>query len=344
MQTGKPAGNVIPFGARGRAGRWHGEAVRPAVPFGEFRPYTAAELLAKTPAKRRWVWDRYLPEGALALLTAYMRVGKTSFVYPLALAVARGEPFLDFATRKTGVLILAVEEHPHDVELRLGRLGLTRKDNVHVHEGKLENTPRVRNQLRRYIRHHGIGLVIVDTLSRFWSVASENDNAQVRDAISPLVDLAHRPGGPTVLLVHHQRKAGGQEGRGIRGAGALLGLTDQALELDRLPGKPTNQRILRAWPRYSETPTELLIEMEGTGYRNLGKPKTESVRSHAEAVLAALSKKKSRTVAAIADRLRISEQAVRKALQTLKDRVRRSCGGVKGKPYRYKLRRARGAK
>jgi hypothetical protein len=73
-----------------------------------------------------------------------MRVGKTSLIYALALAVAWGKPFLGFPTTQGGVLVLAVEEHPHDVELRLRALGLQATDPVHVHLGRLENTVAVR--------------------------------------------------------------------------------------------------------------------------------------------------------------------------------------------------------
>jgi RecA-family ATPase len=93
-----------------------------------------------------------------------MRVGKTSLIYALALAVAWGKPFLGFPTTQGGVLVLAVEEHPHDVELRLRAWGLQATDPVHVHLGRLENTVAVRIAMRAYIRKHGIKLVIIDTL------------------------------------------------------------------------------------------------------------------------------------------------------------------------------------
>jgi hypothetical protein len=298
---------------------------------------TAAELLKRKPVPRRWVWDKFLPEGTLAVLSAYMRVGKTSLVYPLALAVARGHSFLGYPTLRGGVLILAVEEHRHDVVLRLRALGLQATDLVHVHLGRLENTPKVRNAMRAYITKHEIRLVLIDTLGQFWQVASENDNAQVRREVSPLLSLA-RGTGAAVLLVHHERKAGGQEGRGIRGAGALMALTDQALELERRPGAPTNQRVLRAWSRYEETPAALLIERVGTAYRTLGPLREQSHESAKKAVLGALSKTESRSIEKITQVTGLSSKETRSTLDRLADRVLRSGKGVKADPFRYLLK------
>src|SRR5215470_15046573 len=85
---------------------------------------TATELLAEAPAVLRWVWKPFLPEGCLALLAAFMKVGKSTFAYALAVALAQGRSFLGFTTQRAGVLILAVEEHERDVRLRLERFGM----------------------------------------------------------------------------------------------------------------------------------------------------------------------------------------------------------------------------
>lgn len=44
-----------------------------------FRPKTAAEILRADPEPIVWVWEPFLPEGALALLAAFMKVGKSTF-------------------------------------------------------------------------------------------------------------------------------------------------------------------------------------------------------------------------------------------------------------------------
>ena len=90
--------------------------------------------------------------------------------------------------------------------------------------------------------------------------------------VSPLLDLAHE-GNVAVVLIHHERKSGGEAGRGIRGASSLFASADQILSLDRRNGNLENQRTLRTIARYQESPEELIIELVGDNYRCLGTAK-----------------------------------------------------------------------
>src|SRR5262245_2967686 len=301
-----------------------------------FQPVTAEQLLAERPDPLIWTWDLYLPEGSLALVAAFMKIGKSTFTYALALAVARGEPFLNSATKQGGVLILAVEEHRRDAKLRLGEFGLLASDPIHLHVGPLDNTPATLAAVRTYIVQHGIVLVLLDTLSRFWGVEAENDNAAVDRAVAPLLQLA-RDTGVTVLLVHHERKAGGEEGRSIRGGSALFGLVDQALILERRPGGNTSQRILRAIGRYSETPSEVVLDYHPYKYRLLGAIADVDREAQISRVWAVLSNKP-QTIPAIAEAAALTERQARGLLQLLEEQGRliRGGGGVKNDPYSYR--------
>jgi len=52
---------------------------------------------------------------------------------------------------------------------------------------------------------YNIGLLIVDSLSKFWNVKNENDAAEVERELKPLVQIA-RDTNAAVLLIHHNRK------------------------------------------------------------------------------------------------------------------------------------------
>jgi len=301
-----------------------------------FQPVTAEQLLAERPDPMVWTWEPYLPLGTLALLAAYMKVGKSTFVYALALAVARGEPFLRGATRQGDVLILAVEEHRRDAKLRLGKFGLLASDPIHLHAGPLDYTPETLVAVRSYIAQHGIVLLILDTLSRFWAIEAENDNAAVDRAIAPLLQLA-RDTGVTVLLVHHERKAGGEDGRSIRGGSALFGLVDQALILERRPGRNTSQRTLRALGRYSESPSEVVLDYQPYEYRLLGAIADVDREAQVSRVWAVLSNEP-QTIPAIAEAAALTERQARGLLKLLEEqgRVLRGGGGVKNDPHSYR--------
>jgi hypothetical protein len=222
-----------------------------------FHPISAATLLATPAEPVLWVWQPFLPEAALTLLAAQPKAGKSTLAYALAVAVSQGQPFLDYPTTRGGVLIWALEEHLRDVKLRLQRFRGRLDDWIHVHAGPLDNSPATFTAVSAFIGNHGVKLVIVDTLARWWRVKDENNNAELGAAVAPLLELA-RGTGATVLLVHHERKTGGQEGRGIRGGSALLALVDQALQLERRQGGDPSHRTLTSVGRYAETPREIV--------------------------------------------------------------------------------------
>ncbi len=299
-----------------------------------FRPVKAADLLAYEPEPVIWIWEPFIPEGALALLVGYTKNGKTTFAYALAVAVAQGHPFLDFPTKQGGVLILAVEEHPRDVERRLRRFGMQPEDPLHVHAGRLDNSLNTLREIREFIITNGIGLVILDTLARYWNITDENDNSMVVRLVSPLLDLA-RETGVAMLLVHHERKTGGEDGRAIRGGSALLGLVDQALLLDRRQGGESTQRVLRTLGRYDETPRELILALVGDEYLKLGSPEELDLEAARRKVWEALSEEP-RDVKTLAHESGLKDKQVRKALEALGDRVIRESEGKKNNPYTYR--------
>jgi len=302
-----------------------------------FSPRSTAELLGEPIPPIAWVWEPYIPEGGLVLLAGFMKTGKTTFAYPLIRAIAQGKDFLGYPTRQGGVLVLAVEEHPQDVRRRLEKFGVAPDDPVAVHTGPLDDSLATFLALTGHVRDTATRLVVLDTLPAFWGIEDENDNAKVGKAVRPWLKLA-RETGAAVLLVHHESKAGGERGRGIRGAGALFGLVDQALVLTFPPGaSSTNKRNLIAHGRYSETPGNVVIELDGTDYVLVGTSPEAARGADADRILAMLPADEPWTVEQIVEGTGLpNTKRVREGLAILADRVVRTGGGVKGDPHRYR--------
>ncbi len=230
---------------------------------------------------------------------------------------------------------LAVEEHPRDVKRRLQRFGLCPGDRVFVHRGRLVDYPATFEALGKIISENAIKAVFLDTLPRFWSVYDENNNAQVMREVSPFLDLA-RETGAVVMLLHHERKSGGDDGRSIRGGSALFGIVDQALMLDRRQGGTSTQRVLRVLGRYDETPGEVILDLAGDEYRRLGTSEELEREAKEAKVWAALSSEETRDVATVAQGAKLAGKETRKVLEGLGDKVIREGRGVKRDPYIYR--------
>jgi hypothetical protein len=306
-----------------------------------FRPLTAAEILRDTQSTRMvWVWDRFIPEGSLVLLSAFMKVGKSTLGYELAMAVVRGTPYLGCPTQKGRVLILAVEEHHRDAKLRLLKLGMKPTDGVRLWPWSLP-PHMVADELPRYIRAHKIKLVILDTLSGYWKPSDENSNAEVHLWIAPLRKLA-RNTGAAVLVIHHDRKGGGQHGEQVRGGGDLVAQADQVLLLGRGQNLPKTQRVLTSIGRYRDTPRELILEWTGNParYVSLGTPQDKDVNRLKARVKSAL-RDGSKDMETLHKQTGIGLKTLKKLLNHLQVTriVSRSGHGRKGDPHVWKLTR-----
>ena len=298
-----------------------------------FHPVPAFWLLNSEPEPIDWIWEGFLPSGTLVLLAAYMKVGKSTFIYRLAVCLAQGKPFLSYPTKKVPVLILALEEHARDVRNRLRQFGGSQDDPIAIHIGPATANPNLLSSIKAYITQHHIGVLIVDTLSRFWGIKDENSNAEVEQKISPLLDLA-RDTGCVVILVHHERKGGGDQGRSIRGGSALLGLVDQALMLEHTQGAPTNKRILKTLGRYSETPTDLLIDLVEGDYLCAGQASDWTKVARQQEILATITETP-KSVDVLHAETKIPKKAISRILSDLGDKVQPSGDGKRGDPYVY---------
>jgi hypothetical protein len=302
----------------------------------QFSPKPLSAFLAERPEPISWVLQSYIPEGALVLLASYPKVGKTTWIYALIIAVARGQTFMGFGTRRGPVLLLAVEERRQDVQIRFFRFAATHDDGIYVHAAPLNHDSEFFAQIAAFILEHQIQLVVLDTLGSFWQIPDENDNAQVERHIRPWRDLA-RTTNCAVVLIHHQRKIKGEGGREIRGGSALLGGVDQALLLDHRQGGSPSQRVLSTVGRYDASPKGLVLELVGNDYVSRGTVEETDSEAMIGKITSVLSDAW-QTISTIVETTGLPDGQVRRTLETLagRDQAERAGAGRKGDPYTYR--------
>jgi len=255
------------------------EPGRIPAPVGEYdRRFKWASELAAPPKADDWIWRGYLPRGAITLLSALWKAGKTTLLAHLLRALASEGEFLGQPIRAARVLYVSEEGEQHWVRRRDD---LSLGDHVGFYLQPFAAKPQSADwlgfvgQLKRDVETHGFDLIVFDTLAKLWPVKEENDAGEVDAALMPLWELTKAGAG--VLLIHHLRKSGGAEYTGSRGSGALSAFPDIIVELTRFDAADhkSKKRMLRAKGRYEETPDELVIELVAGAYVHVPEPSNE---------------------------------------------------------------------
>ena len=300
-----------------------------------FSPIGADALASSETEDTAWTWAGYVPQGGLVLFCAPPKTGKTTLAYHLAGAVSEGRPFLGQASTKSPVLILAVEERRQDAANRARALGLG--GDVYIHTGPLraDAIPAIAS----FVVEKRIGLVVVDTLPRFWILDNENDASKVGMAMEGIMALARETKAGVFLLYHLRKSPGGGDGEEIRGSGDIFAYVDVALIMRRRKGK-SNQRTVKSFSRYDATPEEVVIALQDGKYVHLGDSVTVREKETDAMLLDALSEK-ARTPEEIkgdAD-LKLAPRTLQRHYNRLAEDnlCTREGSGTKALPYRYRM-------
>ena len=259
----------------------------------EKEPIRLSEISAEK-EKVSWIWDGFLCSGHKTLFSALWKSGKSTLIGHLLKAIEEKKPLAGQETKKSKVLILS-EESEYIWSTRREEQELKSED-VWIFSKPLKTKLNFKQweefviKISKFDEKEKIDLVIIDTISDFWSVYQENDASQTNMAIKPLDHLTDL--GASVLLIHHFRKGGGSEFVASRGSGAISSAVDIIMEFRRLDlESPTDtKRVLKSISRFQETPREVVIELVDNVYYTRGTKQEVSKEAKLMKILLILEK------------------------------------------------------
>ena len=305
---------------------------------------TAREIDAHVAEQVEWYVPGYIAAGATTELVGKIKAaGKTTFLTHAIAAIVTGDPFLSRDTHYTGVVYLT-EQPPSSFRVALWRAGLLGRTDVTVlfwRDTAGLRWPEVVAAAVRECDRRGAGILAVDTLPRFAGLRgdAENNAGDAGEAMAPLQIAA--ADGLAVVVVRHERKAGGEVGDSGRGSSAFGGAVDIVLALKRGEGatRPT-VRVLHALSRFDDTPSELMVELTEEGYVALGDEPAVARAEVRAGVVGALPRDQAAALTFDELHARLpdaSRTTVQRALDDLIDtgEATRSGAGRRGSPYRY---------
>lgn len=236
---------------------------------------TAAELSALELPELSFTVDRLLAEG-LALLVGKPKGGKSWLLLMLGIAVASGWPFLGHSTTQRDVLYLALEDGQRRMKSRLlkvlgGRHAPSRLTIVTVEDKWPRADQGGHQRILAWLTEHPGGMVMIDTLGRFRSLAANRGNAYMLDlaALEPLQGLAISQHVP-IIAAHHDNKRLDAEDwvYSISGTQAIAGTADTLWGLARRVS--SDVAMLRTYGRDTDESNLILRLKEGGDHNPFG--------------------------------------------------------------------------
>ena len=288
------------------------------------------DLLSSEEPETDWLWDGILPSGGLSLVIAKPKVGKTTFAFNLAVAVSRGDDFLDRKTQKGPVVYLALEEKKREVQKNLSKIGITDEPLI-FHFGPAPF--KAMQEVIPLIEETGAKLLVIDILQKFCRVKDLNDYAQVTRALEPLMATA-RQFNCHIQLLHHAGKKDRPDGDDILGSTGLLGGVDTSIHIKK---RNKESRVLFTIQRYGEDLTETVVILEADGnLKSTGNKEEVEVKETIPAIVEALEEIPL-TEKEIWERVGKGHSIVSKALRQLVEqkKINRTGKGKRGDPFIY---------
>lgn len=305
----------------------------------------ASDLLCKSPPVPAWVWEGVLVHGAVTLFAGKPKVGKSTLLYALADAIATKQTtFLDRTLDSNGPVLYVSEEGISTLAATFPRNAPNLYLVTRETRWPKPTWTELLNVTYTTAKELNPALVIIDTFA-FWGglgAEAEKDAGVVQPLLDGLSRIASA--GCAVILNHHQRKAGGDEGDAIRGSGAIAGSVDAFAEIERIPDAPSDQRRLVVTPRWPAPPV-LVFSYDAANllHRVVGqvadRDDSDTVGWEPRLLEALPSEGEGVTMDDIAESVGADRRKWHKQLSRMVDdgRVIRDGRGVHGYPYRHLL-------
>jgi hypothetical protein len=194
---------------------------------------TAQWLLEQPFEEPVWVVEDLIPTG-LHLLVGPPKIGKSWLVLSLGLAVSLGEPFWGFATRRSDVLYLCLEDTFQRVQKRLWMITDTASEGFFFANAAQSIGGGLCEQLSDFKEGHPeLRLVFIDTLQMVRDASRESLYAADYGDLSKLKQVADGCS-MAVVVIHHTRKMGDSDALNtVSGTTGITGSADSTLVLQR---------------------------------------------------------------------------------------------------------------
>ena len=262
------------------------------------------------------IWGSTFFRGAIHLLASDPGVGKTTLAYVLAVSLAEGRDFLGERLPRLRVAYFDLEtpQSLRGVKLRALEYGGGKNLLFFDVSCPIE-------ALKALVKRYGIEFLIIDTVSLFFALKKEEDNAEVNTTVVQPLKAFTKETGVAVLLIHHNSKGAKERSKVYksRGASALPAGCDVVLNLENTED-PDVLRLEVAKNRISGYMPKLYLQKVEGNFTITEKPDSEFTKTQKveQAILQLLKTQGTTTPGWLANAIAFAcKKTVQRALQNL---------------------------
>jgi len=307
-----------------------------------FKPTNIANFMGKQAPIINWIVDGLIVEGAVVLLVAKPKVGKSILALNFALAVSRGEPIFNKNTNKGKALYIALEDRERLVQSRLWNiLGKPNELGLDIFCGDISlDKENFREKIKQSILSNDYKLVVIDPLIEAYRGADENNPNEMAKLLSFVREIAQGTNA-SILLVHHARKSEGDGGDIIRGSSAIWSGVDGSIILKPFPSDDNFKRVsMEAILRDAESGEKAIIKLnDSLSWELEGLFEEYEIKSTSEKIKEYLEEGEA-TIKEVSIGINVYHETVRKSLQRMYvagDVNRRPLGTNRNSGHKYFL-------
>jgi AAA domain len=227
-------------------------ALSSAAPTSIYIPPAVARKITLVPASTykmrstKWVWQDYLPLGELALLVGREGLGKSTVALDIAARLSRGTLPGAYKDEPKATIICATEDDwERTIVPRLVAADADRDLVFHVKVTSADGIatglmlPEDNVELEDKVRAANAGLILLDPLmSRLSPKLDSHKDGEVRQALEPIVSIAHRTDSAVWGLLHNNKMQGRDTGDSIMGSRAFAAVARAILWVVASPDDP----------------------------------------------------------------------------------------------------------
>ena len=203
-----------------------------------------------------WLWKNRLALGTLGLLAGRQGVGKSTLAYWVAARLTRGELYgIYYGTPKSVLVCAAEDSWEHTIVPRLIAAGadltrIFRMEVLSAIDARVGLTlPRDLDEVEKSAISTDAALMLLDPLMSRLGKLDTHKDAEVRQALEPLVDVCDRVSMSALGLIHHNKSGSTDPLQLIMASTAFSAVARSTHTVMRDPDDDTGQRRLFGSPK-----------------------------------------------------------------------------------------------